>query len=1324
MQQPLKNCNFYIPNQYTVSRSILLFLLLFCSTLSFGQQRKFAHIGLPEGLPQETVHAMATDTLGMVWLGTSDGLVRYDGSQFHLPLADTKTQLDIAGYRIGAVASYRDYILAGTGQKGLMAYHVIDQTTQSLGSNNSNCTTILPLKDGFLAGYFDGSISYFDNNLTETRLRFSSEKYNRINAIAVYNQQLYIGTDDGKLLTGLYTEGTTDIELVRLHLPTSSINFLKAYNSTLFIGTAENLFQLKDQQEQPQVVVIPWCQPQASMNVTDVVFTKNRTFLATTTGLFEWIKNDCATQYISADKNNPFYLNANAINDLHLVNETLLIGHITLDITAVNPPTVFELPSTHWNLSNPSVFAVHRTENYLIAGTSSGLVIADAKQPEHYRIFPEFRLRGITEDTQNNIWLVSGNGAYVVASNELGLDQPNFKSIPVSEENTTGLTSNNLRNVFTDNKGNVWITTFSKGLCKFEGNLSVNDYRFKQYAYGKQAEQLPSPLTLSMVQDNNDAYWIATQKGLSKMTLDASGTACFTSYSETQGLVTNGVLSSYIAEDGTLWVGSRKGLNKYVAEENRFVSFGKRDGLTNTFVYNILEDAKKHLWVTTNGGLFKFNPETEQFANYLPKDGVQSTEFNLGALSKDKNSGLLYAGGIAGLTVFDPNRVDELDAPAPLLFSNITSKGQTLHGAFKKSTLSNKITFQYNDFPISLSYAALDYRPSKNNNYEYRLLPQDKQWNKVTNNQDIQLLNLSSGSYTLELRGLSRGIPWKQKPLELALTITPPWYRSTLAFICYVLLIGGAIFMYYQSTLQRKLAGEETRRLQDLDDLKTRFITNITHEFRTPLTIILGYIDTLKEKIASKPEQSDDLRIIENNSTNLLHLVNQMLDLAKLEKGKLHVDYQKQDVVTFTNGIVSTFEHTAKEKEIQLTASDSFTDPIIDFDAEKLRQILSNLISNALKFTDRGSVAVTLSETEKEYSISVKDTGRGIPEKDLPNIFERFYQIENNDFKVSQGTGIGLALTKELVHLMNGTIQVTSQPNIGTTFTITLPLKRVAPTAQYTNNSAAITTGIEVPSYQHTLPAKDDQLVLVVEDNPDMSRYIGSCLQPYFNVLFAFNGQEGLAKATEHTPDIIVSDVMMPILDGFQMTQQLQEQETTNHIPVILLTSKAAQEDTLEGLESGADAYLTKPFQKQELLVRITKLIEKRTLLQQKYSVDTLIAPQNNSKAPTDKNDVFLQKVITHIEDDLGNHEFGSAQLASALALSESQLYRKLKAITDTSTAIFIRSVRLEKAKILLQTSTKNVSEIAYETGFNDPNWFGKVFKEKFGVPPSEIQKT
>jgi signal transduction histidine kinase/DNA-binding response OmpR family regulator len=576
---------------------------------------------------------------------------------------------------------------------------------------------------------------------------------------------------------------------------------------------------------------------------------------------------------------------------------------------------------------------------------------------------------------------------------------------------------------------------------------------------------------------------------------------------------------------------------------------------------------------------------------------------------------------------------------------------------------------------------------------------------------------------------VSRGKLWNKAPLQLSLQVKPPWYRSNLAYLTYLVLFLSLAFLYYKITLQRKLAGQEAKRLQDLDDLKSRFITNITHEFRTPLTIILGYLDNLKERLSTKKEIISSLETIEKNSNNLLGLVNQMLDLAKLEQGKLQLNYKNSDAVSYIKHLTNSFLSIAEDHKIKLLFASEQKEIKMDFDAEKLRQIITNLLSNALKFTsEEKKVEITLSQITKkdkpQLKIEVKDQGIGISGKDLNTIFDRFYQAQSDTFKISQGTGIGLALTKELAHLMNGSISVISEIGTGSTFTLLLPITQNAQKTTVTTEDFHATIGkTEVlPTVGISNKAANNH-ILIVEDNTDIANYISSCLSDSYQITHVLDGSKGLEKAVEQIPDLIISDVMMPVMDGFEMTQKLQQHEATNHIPVIILTSKAMQEDKIEGLESGADAYLTKPFSKKELQIRIANLIAKRKILQERYQTEVVVQQKKEVKASTDKNIIFLNKAIDCIHLFIEDNTFNSEKLAKELGLSDSQLYRKLKAISNTSTAIFIRNIRLEKAKELLQTTDLTISEIAYATGFNDPSWFSKTFKTTFGESPTEIRK-
>lgn len=532
--------------------------------------------------------------------------------------------------------------------------------------------------------------------------------------------------------------------------------------------------------------------------------------------------------------------------------------------------------------------------------------------------------------------------------------------------------------------------------------------------------------------------------------------------------------------------------------------------------------------------------------------------------------------------------------------------------------------------------------------------------------------------------------------------------------------------------ISRRTANLERKRLKEINQLKNALFTNITHEFRTPLTVIKGMTDTIKSNLVSKKYNNLDtsLEMIERNSDGLLQLVNEMLDLAKIESGNMDLQLVQADIIPFIKYVCESFESYAEENQIDLTIYSEVESLIMDFDTNKLTSVLSNLLSNAVKFTpESGKIIVHINKLTKNDNpslfIKVKDNGIGIAKDELPNIFSRFYQTDASTVRESEGTGIGLALTKEIIELMDGTIEVNSSLNSGSEFKVIIPI----------TNKAQKTEKVEIGKlpqasrFQTTIPQSDNtiledsdrSLVLIIEDNLDVAHYLRSCLKDKFDTIHASNGIQGIEIAIDQIPDIIISDVMMPGKDGFEVCEILKFDKRTDHIPIIILTAKASFEDKLKGLSHGADAYLAKPFVKEELFIRLDKLISNRKKLISKIQAEgSSIILKKRTKNPKLQ---FLKKIIKLIHKDIGNSNFGSEDLAKSLLVSESQVYRKIKAITGKSTAVYIRSIRLQHAKELLINSDKTVSEVAFDVGFNDPSWFSRAFKKEFGYSPTSAPK-
>ena len=511
--------------------------------------------------------------------------------------------------------------------------------------------------------------------------------------------------------------------------------------------------------------------------------------------------------------------------------------------------------------------------------------------------------------------------------------------------------------------------------------------------------------------------------------------------------------------------------------------------------------------------------------------------------------------------------------------------------------------------------------------------------------------------------------------------------------------------------------------------MKSKLYANITHEFRTPLTVIKGMTSEMIDEMGEGEQKqfADKLNMIGRNSDKLLHLVKQMLDMSKIENKKMKLDLIQDNIISYLQYVLESFQSMADAKNIKLVFYHETEQVFMDYDQDKIFKIASNLLTNAIKFTPEAGKIIFHVKKEKigaleNLIIKVRDSGIGIEQNDLPHVFDRFYQVDNSRTRKGEGTGIGLALTKELVQLMQGSISVKSKPGRWTEFYVSIPISN---DAILQKTKPELKQDIEEPGIHgliepETTGNKNLPVALVIEDNTDVAEYIRICLNGKYRVIASPDGKKGIDAAIAAIPDIIISDVMMPKKDGFEVCETLKQDERTSHIPIILLTAKATNTDRIEGLSHGADAYLTKPFNKEELFVRLEQLIKIRRQLQEKYSK---IGNQLIEKEKPTREDIFLKKAIDIINKNLDNLNLDSSILASELALSESQLYRKLKAISGKSTALFIRTVKLNKAKELLHASNLTVSEIAYQLGFNDPAWFSRVFKEEFGVSPSSMKR-
>ena len=752
------------------------------------------------------------------------------------------------------------------------------------------------------------------------------------------------------------------------------------------------------------------------------------------------------------------------------------------------------------------------------------------------------------------------------------------------------------------------------------------------------------------------------------------------------------------------------------------------DGMSSMY-----EDSDSTLWLQSKDArkLYYCNTLKQEYkvVNNLLDNNVKSGRFT-GSLSHNLNGNTLIPGKGMFFEVLKPNHISTFNATPTIQAIKFNSKSN-------KTLQANKIQIEANkllDYPhdirqLKIEFTASHYKSVDENKYSYRLVGFDNSWSQESSAGEATYSYILPGKYTFQLKAANSDGVWSDEIAELKFRILAPWYWSLWSKSLYSLLGLLSLIIAYRFIQRRRDERLESVKIKEVDQLRTKLYTNITHEFRTPLTVIQGMAEDVFDNLPKTQQQrfGNKLQMILRNGDNLLGLVNQMLDLDKLEAGKFVLQYEQDDIIPYVHYLTDSFISMAELKDIQITFYSEVESLIMDFDPDNLRKIIFNLMSNAIKFTPKnGSVIchVTRVEDESDFChIKIKDSGIGIPESELPKIFDRFHRVLEDGEDSGTGSGIGLALTKDLVGLMNGRINVQSSPGKGTEFTLKLPIINNAQISktEFPESTRTLDRELKNEFLPEGLALELLPTALIVEDNRDVAAYVALCLRRRYNVIHAVDGKDGINKAFEEIPDIIISDVMMPKMNGFKLVETLKKDDRTSHVPIILLTAKSSLEDKLSGLKYGADSFLIKPFNKEELIIRMEQLIALRNKLWKKYSV--LKKKGNSLEQTDDPQDKFITKTVKFVENNLENHDYGAESLAKDLNLSVSQSYRKIKFITGKSTAVFIRWVRLQHSLEMLKNTEKSISEVSYSCGFKDPSWFSRAFKEEFGYPPSAVVK-
>ncbi|MFN7118249.1 MAG: two-component regulator propeller domain-containing protein, partial [Saprospiraceae bacterium] len=1004
-------------------------------------------------------------------------------------------------------------------------------------------------------------------------------------------------------------------------------------------------------------------------------------------------------------------------------------------------------------------------------------------QPNNANSLSGNAIKSIYEDAQGNLWA----GTYGNGLNYLPSGSSQWIRFQHHPNNNNSLSHNHAWDIAEDPDGHLWIATLGGGVNVFD---RVH-HTFKRYNVNNTQGKLLSNQVFTLLPDGKrHRLWVGTARGLCYFDLQKE--QFFPAFPDSTHLDYE-VKVLHQDKLGRIWFGTKKnGIYCYDPEKEALVSYRVENGLISNTIAAILEDEQHFLWISTNRGISRLDPSTGTFYNYTTNDGLRNTEYLSESAFKLRNGNLLF-GGSEGFDVINSTQIPSNEHLPNVVLTKLWVLNQEIRPGNDQSALAEDITvakhirLRHFENVISFEFAALNFTNPEKNQYAYWLENFDQTWNYIGDRRLITFTNLNPGTYTLHVKAANNEGRWNEQGTSLQIHILPPWWQTWWFRILVVLILAGSIFggftyrihtikkhkrelqrLVHQRTeelAQEKekveqqnktllqiqgdilLQNEEIRKQRDdiqamsekihrADQEKLDFFTNISHEIRTPLTLIISPLEKALHALAADDPLRRPLSTVYRNAQKLVLLVNQMLDLRKIENKGFVLRAAPQDLVYILQQILSAFAERAAQQNIALHFTSEVPKLEVWLDYEKLDKIISNLLANALKFTPvNGEISIYIKIVEKEHKgqnaqITVSDTGIGIPAAQLDQIFDAFYQADNAHQLQSGGTGIGLAIAKSLTELHHGTIQVQSEVGKGTQFQIQLPLGNThLSEAEMVSNLDAvviapspvlITNTMDTTTAYHT-PTTNDQrpTILIVEDNADLRAYLRECLETFYQIHEAANGREGIAKALKIMPNLILSDIMMSEMDGLELCKNIKTRLETSHIPIILLTAKSAQEHKLEGLEIGADDYLAKPFDIREVQIRIANLIQNRQLLRKKFSQNITLDPQEITLTSTDAQ--FLQKALTIVEQYLSDPDFSVTHFVQHMGVSRSLLHLKLKELSDQSASDFIRSIRLKRAAQLLVQNQLTVAEVAYTVGFNDPKYFHKCFKEKYGVTPGNF---
>jgi signal transduction histidine kinase/ligand-binding sensor domain-containing protein/DNA-binding response OmpR family regulator len=1332
-------------------------LYLFFSALIFStsiiaqpQNARFEKLTADDGLSNNRTRALLYDHKGFMWIGTIGGLNRYDGYKFttYKTIQGDSGSLSENDIRV----LYEDrsgHLWIGTESGGFCSFNpetnnftryyksqgdssgLISNFVTSFGESVYNNKQYLWIGTNYGLNRYDPESKTYSRYFPEGTQKKYSANQNFIGAIARDStSRLWVGTWKEGLF---YFDPAMDQLVPYIPKPEYldfNINMIwKIYavrengRDILWITTSNaGLFRID--LNSGEIRNYLHNKNLSTSDIMDVYPEKKsggkRLWVATHNGLF---RLDTETGDYTHYKNNPKNPRSLSSNNVYSVIEdnSGVIWVATSSGLNMFKPRSANISTLEYSLVNTKVNAVTEIEinghRVLWIGTLGGLsrYDRDNRQFKHFVHDPQNSYSLSSNEVfsihpsinKKFLWLGTFNGL-----NRVDLRSTTIKRFYISGDDSA--TANTIYSVCEDDKGLIWVGSHN-------GLLSFNPYTEKFTRNGLAR-------VYALYFDSHNILWIGTTSGLKKWDLKSGESDWYTHDPNDPNSVNHDIMAIHEDNNHNIWIGTLAGLYFFNRVNGILRPFQGKNGFTFEEIWGIQEDNTSNLWLSTATKIFKFNPQSMEYKSYDSDDGFLSNQFDR-AVHKNADGEMFFGG--YGLNIFHPDKIKENTViPGVVItdlriFNESVIPGQT---SVLKNQIYNtdNIELSYDQTVFSLEFAALDYQSQGRNSYSYILEGFDPKW--IDTDASLRLAtytNLDPGEYTFRVKASNNDGYWNEEGASLKIIINPPPWATWWAYSLYFVFFLSLVYFLRRYELNRLYLKHETRKLQEMDSLKSKFFAGISHEFRTPLTLILGPAERLIQKIKDKT-QTDDLKRIRDNARRMNKLVDMYLDLSMLERGSLSIRKSNTDIIQILRTLIASFESMVADKKISLQFINNFDSVICAIDKEKFEQIIINLLNNAIKFTPgQGEIQIRLmpGESKNNILIMISDTGIGIAADQKDKIFEMFYQVDNDINQRLIGTGIGLAMVKELVKLHDAEIIVQSEFGHGTEIQLLFPVIEIIDgKTKNTSEDSLSQEQASEEAYIEKMESDETVRILIVEDNHEMRKYIKCLIEDKFKVESCVDGSEGINRAVEFLPDLIVSDVMMPNMGGYEFVDKIKNDLRTSHVPIILLTAKTKKPDKLKGLKTGADAYITKPFDSSELYICIDNLLENRKRIHQKFKQDKFF---NASEVDiTSADEKFLQLCHQAVEENMANPDFTMENFASQVNLSRTQLHKKLKSLTGNSATAYVRTLRLKKAAILLESGFGNITEIAYETGFSNPSYFTECFRKFYKTSPVKYLKT